>query len=594
MLSSTLALDSQGESPAPKAKRKKCGPCKVLEFKLSLTDEQTQRIDLILNQLKWVWNRALSRTEDFCKFHRWDAGSKTWVPRDYIREWQTEKDPETKQRYSYSRILDSKSEELVKAGENYPYSCPVFEPYRKPLVEGNPGENPYVWVQKYFRQEFIPDWCCLHSVLMYDFLSQVFSTAWQAYKKGIRNKPRYKRKKDHIKTLVIKKSGSVFVKEGRYLKVRGLGKLLAKGLDTRIPADADIRKMAITKKATSYYLQLTVADLPSRQWSEGSRAVGVDIGLQFLYATSEGQEVEPPKFYRKAEAKLAKAQRRVSSRKRRKFPPKVGSNNYKKAQNKIARRHEKIARQRKGFNHEQSTALVESAQALVFEDFNISNLKRKNKAKESADGKGYARNGQAAKRGLNKSFADAGCGQFRDMCEAKSAAKARFLDKDPLILFEKVPAHYTSQDCPECGSRHKKSLSQRTHQCPECGHTEGRDTAAAKVILSRSALARVYSGVTEEVTPVELAQGTTLKQESQAVKLGTHYPSGGDPVRSKITARSKKKKVPASSKTQFNQGFELAPPPTDEPKKLLQSDRKARSLQNSQGSLVQLSLWDSA
>jgi putative transposase len=577
----------------PKDTPKEYAPVKVVEFKLSLTDEQTQKIDLTLNQLKWVWNRALSRTEEFYKFHRWDPESKTFIPRDFMREWQTEKDPETKKRYSYCLILDSRSQELIKDGENYPYSCPIFEPYRKPLVEGDPGQNPYVWVQQYFRREFIPDWCILHSALVYDFLSQVFSSAWQAYKKGIRKKPRYKRKTDHIKTMVIKKSGAVFEKQGRYIKVRGFGKLLAKGLDTRIPADADIRKMAITKKATGYYLQLTVQGLPSRQWDEGSQAVGVDIGLQFLYATSEGQEVEPPKFYRKAESKLGKAQRRVSARKRRKFPPKVGSNNYKKAQAKIARRHERIARQRKGFNHEQSTALVESAQALVFEDFNIANLIRSNKPKERENGKGYARNGQAAKRGLNKSFADAGCGQFRGMCEAKSSDKARFLGKDPLLLFDKVPAHYTSQDCPKCGARHKKSLSQRTHQCPECGHIEGRDTAAAKVILSRSALARVYSGVTEEVTPVELALVPTIKQESQVVKPGTPYPFGGDPVRSKITAKSRKKKVPAKSRSLSSKCFQLVPPTLSKPKKRSRTISKERSLQNSQGTFAQLELWGS-
>ena len=41
-----------------------------------------------------------------------------------------------------------------------------------------------------------------------------------------------------------------------------------------------------------------------------------------------------------------------------------------------------------------------------------------------------------------------------------------------------------SQTCPVCGHQEKKELSQRVHLCSECGHTEGRDTAAARVMLN--------------------------------------------------------------------------------------------------------------
>jgi len=44
---------------------------------------------------------------------------------------------------------------------------------------------------------------------------------------------------------------------------------------------------------------------------------------------------------------------------------------------------------------------------------------------------------------------------------------------------------YTSQDCPKCGHRVKKTLSTRTHSCPSCGFEACRDTAAAINILKR-------------------------------------------------------------------------------------------------------------
>jgi transposase len=48
-----------------------------------------------------------------------------------------------------------------------------------------------------------------------------------------------------------------------------------------------------------------------------------------------------------------------------------------------------------------------------------------------------------------------------------------------------VDARYTSRECPACGTRKKKSLSERTHQCSECGLVLRRDTAAAQGILGR-------------------------------------------------------------------------------------------------------------
>ena len=44
---------------------------------------------------------------------------------------------------------------------------------------------------------------------------------------------------------------------------------------------------------------------------------------------------------------------------------------------------------------------------------------------------------------------------------------------------------YTSQDCPSCGHRIKKTLSTRTHTCPSCGFEACRDTAAAMNILKK-------------------------------------------------------------------------------------------------------------
>ncbi len=77
---------------------------------------------------------------------------------------------------------------------------------------------------------------------------------------------------------------------------------------------------------------------------------------------------------------------------------------------------------------------------------------------------------------LSKSINDAGWYQFRKWIEY-------FGWKFSKITIA-VPPDFTTQDCPVCGKRTKKSLSNRTHNC-SCGYTEDRDVAASINILKK-------------------------------------------------------------------------------------------------------------
>lgn len=78
---------------------------------------------------------------------------------------------------------------------------------------------------------------------------------------------------------------------------------------------------------------------------------------------------------------------------------------------------------------------------------------------------------------LSKSISDAGWYQFRKWIEY-------FGRKFGKITIA-VPPHFTSQDCPECGKRTPKSLSNRTHNC-SCGFCEDRDVAASMTVLQKA------------------------------------------------------------------------------------------------------------
>ena len=72
--------------------------------------------------------------------------------------------------------------------------------------------------------------------------------------------------------------------------------------------------------------------------------VGLDVGLTAFATLSDGTEIENPRYYKEAHAKLRRAQRKVARRKR-------GSNNRKKAVRDLQRAHAHVRNQRADFAH---------------------------------------------------------------------------------------------------------------------------------------------------------------------------------------------------------------------------------------------------
>ena len=165
-----------------------------------------------------------------------------------------------------------------------------------------------------------------------------------------------------------------------------------------------------------------------------SRETGIDVGLKVFLIAADGAIVENPRYYRKAEKQLVKAQRRVTRRK-------VGSRRRRKAVALLKRKYQQVQRQRRDFHHKTALALLRQFDTMYLEDLRVANMVRN--------------------RHLAKSISDAGWTQFRTILEGKAAYAGRRVIA--------VPPAYTSQDCSGCGERVLKSLSVRTHVCPSCG-----------------------------------------------------------------------------------------------------------------------------
>ncbi|MEM6432968.1 MAG: transposase [Cyanobacteria bacterium P01_D01_bin.115] len=240
-----------------------------------------------------------------------------------------------------------------------------------------------------------------------------------------------------------------------------------------IPDGFLIKRALVTHKADGWYVTLTLEDksIPAQSAADieptAANSIGVDAGLEYFIACSDGDAKQPPKFYRQAEAKLTHQQTKRDARAK-------GSKARRKLNDRVARLHQRIARQRRQWHFETANELLDKADVIFIEDLKISNLARRNKPKPGENGT-FQPNGQAAKSGLNKSFADAGIAGFLNEILPYKAERAG-------KRVVKVNPAGTSQHCAICLNRVPKELSDRWHECPQCGASMARDVNSGMLI----------------------------------------------------------------------------------------------------------------
>ncbi len=215
--------------------------------------------------------------------------------------------------------------------------------------------------------------------------------------------------------------------------------------------------------------------------------VGLDRGVVYLAALSDGTVYPGVHALRDLEARIAKEQRCLS----RKVGSKKGerrSSNWRKQRQKVARLQAKAAAVRRDTLHKVSNDIAKNHGLVAVEDLDVAAM--------TARGRGK---GRSAKAGLNRAILDQGWGAFCLMLGYKLAERGGTLVK--------VPAAYTSQECSVCGHTAAANRPSRgTFRCERCGHTEDADVNAAKNILGRAGQARIACEVNGE--PMPSAAGT--------------------------------------------------------------------------------------
>jgi putative transposase len=328
-------------------------------------------------------------------------------------------------------------------------------------------------------REALPEYAAIHSHVLQDVLARLDKT-YQAFFRRVQagEKPGFPRFQGRTRwhSFTYKEYGNGARLENGSLVLSKIGRIAVRWSR---PIAGSIKTVTISREADGWYVCFSCAEVPTEPLPLTGRETGIDVGLKVFLITAAGEVVGNPRYYRKAERELKKAQQRVARRKK-------GSNRRKKAVKLLAKKQQHVRRQRTDFHHKTALMLVRTYDVVYYEAIQPANLSRRPAPMPDGIG-GYLPNGAKAKAGLNKSIHDAGWGHFLSLLTFKAAWAGKRV--------EAVNPAYTSQDCSGCGDRIQKSLSVRTHVCTTCGLVMDRDENAARNIQWRGQRLRGLAGV---------------------------------------------------------------------------------------------------
>jgi putative transposase len=233
----------------------------------------------------------------------------------------------------------------------------------------------------------------------------------------------------------------------------------------------NIKSVTISKNVLGKYYISVLCETEIQKLPVSDNNIGIDLGLKEFCITSNKDFVSNPKFLRKSELKLKRAQRKLSLRKK-------GSNRRFRQQKKIFKLHEKIRNQRLDFLHKLSTKLVNENQVICLEDLNVSNMVKNHK--------------------LAKSISDVSWSKFVELLKYKCNWYGR-----ELVQVDKF--FPSSKMCSNCGNIKKDlTLKDREYVCSFCGLVIDRDYNSALNILREGLRILRKNGWTNRVSSVNI------------------------------------------------------------------------------------------
>ena len=245
-----------------------------------------------------------------------------------------------------------------------------------------------------------------------------------------------------------------------------------------------IKSVTVQRTPTNKYFVSVLTEQKTEIFEKDviqENVLGIDMSYKELAVYSDGTKAKYPKFYRKAQRKLAHVQRNFSRTKK-------GSKRHEKARLRVAKVCEKISNQRKDFLDKESARIARKYDVVVVEKLNMCAM---------------------ANRGMKngKTVNDIGFGMFRDMLRYK-------LGRNLKQLVEADKFFPSSQLCSDCGFKNiaVKNLTVREWDCPQCGKHHDRDVNAAINLMKYYTVATTgIEARGEDVRPIAEVYRTETK-----------------------------------------------------------------------------------
>jgi putative transposase len=225
-------------------------------------------------------------------------------------------------------------------------------------------------------------------------------------KPGNKGYPRFKKNSRSVEYKISGWKLSENRKHIEFIDKKGIGRLkLVGSRDLNYFQPSQIKRVRILRRADGYYVQFSIAldprDIVPRL-EPSHQAVGLDLGIKYFLALSNGKTEPLPQFYRKSERQLNRANRKKSKKFRQGQPrlenysadahgfanggrstchPRAGGNlchpradggkfpqtqNYLKARQRYARKHLRVSRQREEFVNRLTRPLIQSNDLVAY------------------------------------------------------------------------------------------------------------------------------------------------------------------------------------------------------------------------------------
>lgn len=271
--------------------------------------------------------------------------------------------------------------------------------------------------------------------------------------------PRFKSKKNNVKSYTTKNTNNSIRIEGKKLRLPKLGLVKTK-IHRQIPTNYKIHSATISLEPTGKYFVsiLTEYEKEIIKVPNNNSILGLDFSMKELFVSSENQRADYLRFFRLLESKLAKEQKSLSRKEKY-------SNNWYKQKLKVAKIHAKIKNSRLDFLHKLSAELVNNYNAIAIEDLNMK--------------------GMSQALNFGKSISDNSWGLFTLMLKYKTELSGK-----QLVKIDKF--FPLSKTCSSCGTINSGlKLSDRVYTC-SCGNNIDRDLNAAINIKNISAELLAY------------------------------------------------------------------------------------------------------